>query len=358
MTLMNTMIVTDTMFGPIILTEKKNNNNKNQAMIIEPNAANTHLTGLDSHQHPLPLDHKTSHQQNQRFVQKMGPSLDLASFSPFRFIPVRKRCRFRHCRERYPAPAQGSQTHKFLHYIGPIRAYILPQHLYANEFVSELDFCSCKIKPSGLVNWSSLKRLCIGFTALCEDGIRKVLMGSPRLEFLKLNNCFRFNRLDIVSESLRKLVIDGYLDRDYIDNSDGGSDEAELEIVGDFFRKKCWIKNVSALVEVKLQFFSSSDFKDFGEEDACKRHEDNVKKLIESLHHVKNLNVGKWCLTALSIMSVKHLPSPLSMCKCLMIQTSMGKCDLLGIGSLLQSSPYVETLVIDINPATTCGQRL
>ncbi|KAF3948840.1 hypothetical protein CMV_025210 [Castanea mollissima] len=84
------------------------------------------------------------------------------------------------------------------------------------------------------------------------------------------------------------------------------------------------------------------------EEDAVERHEDNVKKLLESLHHVKNLTVGIWCLTALSIMSVKHLPSPLSKCKCLTIQTSMGKCDLPGIGSLLQSSPYVETLVIDI----------
>nr|POE84592.1 hypothetical protein CFP56_70681 [Quercus suber] len=30
----------------------------------------------------------------------------------------------------------------------------------------------------------------------------------------------------------------------------------------------------------------------------------------------------------------------------------MGKCDLPGIGSLLQSSPYVETLVIDI---TSCN---
>ncbi|KAK7842498.1 putative f-box/lrr-repeat protein [Quercus suber] len=50
----------------------------------------------------------------------------------------------------------------------------------------------------------------------------------------------------------------------------------------------------------------------------------------------------------LSIMSVKNLSSPLLKCKCLTIKTSMKKWDLPGIASLLQSSPYVETLDIDI----------
>ncbi|XP_075667873.1 putative F-box protein At1g49610 [Castanea sativa] len=261
---------------------------------------------------------------------------------------------------RFATNAKVDQLRLYLSPPDPLdpNGYQLPQHLYANEFVSEFNFSFCNIKPIGLLNWVSLKHLCIQKSALREDVIRKVLVGSPRLESLELHDCYGFHRLDIVSESLRKLVIDGYLDRDYIDNSDGGSDEAELEIVapkihsleivGDFSRKKCRIKNVSALVEVKLGFYLTSDFEYREEEDAVERHEDNVKKLLESLHHVKNLTVGIWCLTALSIMSVKHLPSPLSKCKCLTIQTSMGKCDLPGIGSLLQSSPYVETLVIDI----------
>ena len=60
-------------------------------------------------------------------------------------------------------------------------AYLLPQHLYTNEFVSELFFCFCKIKPKGLVRWSSLTCLVIKLTTLCEDAIRKVLMGCPKL---------------------------------------------------------------------------------------------------------------------------------------------------------------------------------
>ncbi|KAM4113166.1 hypothetical protein ACJW30_05G198900 [Castanea mollissima] len=35
-------------------------------------------------------------------------------------------------------------------------------------------------------------------------------------------------------------------------------------------------------------------------------------------------------------------------CKCLTMKTSLKRWDLAGIASLLQSSPYVETLVIDI----------
>ena len=50
------------------------------------------------------------------------------------------------------------------------------------------------------MGWSSLKRLCIGYTALSEDVINKVLMGSPRLEFVKLHNCYQFNQLDMVSD--------------------------------------------------------------------------------------------------------------------------------------------------------------
>ncbi|KAF3949852.1 hypothetical protein CMV_024325 [Castanea mollissima] len=48
-----------------------------------------------------------------------------------------------------------------------------------------------------------------------------------------------------------------------------------------------------------------------------------------------------------SIMPVKHLPSPLSKCQCLTIVSRMEKWSLPGIGILLQSSPYVETLNID-----------
>ncbi|XP_065618068.1 putative F-box protein At1g49610 [Quercus suber] len=232
--------------------------------------------------------------------------------------------------------------------------YQLPQHLYANEFVSEFNFSFCKIFPTGLLRWSSLKRLSIGHSALCEDVIRKVLMGSPRLESLELHDCYGFHRLDIVSESLRKLVVDSYL----IDMLESEERQLELEIVapkiecleilGCFRMKKCRIKDVSALVEAKLDFNMRNGYGSDEEEGACEEYQDIVRDILESVHHVKKLTVGHWCLMVVSIMSMEHLPSPLSKCQCLTMKTDMEKENLPGIARLLQSSPFVETLSMNV----------
>ncbi|XP_030966371.1 putative F-box protein At1g49610 [Quercus lobata] len=229
--------------------------------------------------------------------------------------------------------------------------YQLPQHLYANKFVSEFNFSCCKILPKALPHWSSLKRLCIWNSALCEDVIRKVLMGSPRLESLELHQFWGFTRLDIVSESLRKLVIDSYVQHMF--ESEERKLELELvapkieclEILGCFYMNRCRIKDVSALVEAKLDFDMRMEEEE--EDDGLEEFQDILRDILESVHHVKKLTVGSSCLMALSIMTVKHLPSPSSKCKCLTI-ASMGEWDFPKILSLLQSSPYMETLVLDI----------
>ncbi|KAK7842492.1 putative f-box protein [Quercus suber] len=176
------------------------------------------------------------------------------------------------------------------------------KHLYTNEFVSELDFYFCKIKPNGIVNLSSFTRLTIGFTALCEVAIKKVVMGSPRLEYLELDNCCRLNRLDLVSESLRKLVIYSYFMRSSVGRSPDPVFELEivapkirsLEILGFFLMKKCRIKDVSSLVEAKLDF--NCEVKEEDQESAYKEYEQTERELLESLHHVRELTVGKWYL--------------------------------------------------------------
>ncbi|XP_050290561.1 F-box protein At5g03100-like [Quercus robur] len=261
----------------------------------------------------------------------------------------------------------------FLRHID-LEGYQLPQHLYANEFVSKFNFSYCKIFPNGLLHWSSLKHLCIGQSALCDDVIREVLMGSPRLESLELHDCWDFIRLDIVSESLRKLVIDSYV----IDMLEGDVRELELEIVapkihfleilGNFEKIKCRIKDVSALVEAKLDFdmrkshtyYFEDDYhaeyikKYYEEEEGYKEYQDIVRDVLDSVHHVKKLTIGNWCLMIVSIMSEKYLPSPLSKCQCLTIETKMEKWSLPGIGILLRSSPYVETLNIDFPSSLSC----
>ena len=170
----------------------------------------------------------------------------------------------------------------------------MPQHLYANEFVSELDFHYCKIKPNGLIGWSSLKRLYFGYTSLPDDVIKKVLLGSPRLESLELHECYDFYRLDMVSESLKKLVIDSYY------GEVGWDEELELEIVApkieslkiiwSFYEmRKCQIKDMSSLVVIKVDFEIPIDFDCEDEEDLFEACENIVRGLFESLHQVKKL---------------------------------------------------------------------
>ncbi|XP_050290564.1 F-box protein At5g03100-like [Quercus robur] len=261
--------------------------------------------------------------------------------------------------------------------------YQLPQHLYANEFISELNLSYCKIFPNGLLHWSSLKHLCIGQSPLHEDVIRKVLMGSPRLESLELHDCWEFNRLDIVSESLKKLVIDGYL----MGMSKRYAPVLELEIVapkihsleilGNFYYTTCRIKDVSALVEVKLDFdmrrrYHSEEDNYIKEVYGYKEYRGIVRDILQSVHHVKKLTVGNWCLMVVSLIIAKHPPSLqkkcicttetnmenwnlLTKCQCLTMETNMENWNLPGIAFLLQSSPYLETLNFHIPPFCRIG---
>ena len=64
-----------------------------------------------------------------------------------------------------------------------------------------------------------------------------------------------------------------------------------LEILGCFYVNRCRIKDVSALVEAKLDFDMRME-----EEGALEEFQDIVRDILESVHHVKKLNVGNSCL--------------------------------------------------------------
>ncbi|KAK9267347.1 hypothetical protein L1049_009771 [Liquidambar formosana] len=49
------------------------------------------------------------------------------------------------------------------------------------------------------------------------------------------------------------------------------------------------------------------------------------------------------------MLELNDMLSPLSKCKCLILDTCVKKCDLPGIAGLLQVSPYLETLIINMN---------
>ena len=61
------------------------------------------------------------------------------------------------------------------------------------------------------------------------------------------------------------------------------------------FWGECRIKDVSALVEAKLNFNMRNRYDSDEEEGACEKYQDIVRDILESVHHVKKLNVGNWC---------------------------------------------------------------
>ncbi|KAE9461818.1 hypothetical protein C3L33_06307, partial [Rhododendron williamsianum] len=165
--------------------------------------------------------------------------------------------------------------------------YELPQLLYANSRFKELRFSLCWVMPKGNVAWNSLNKLSIGYVELSEDVIERILAGSPVLELLELHHCKVFNYHLVLFDEERAV--------DY------------------------------------------------------ERIQNMVVGLLASLAHVKNLTLGTLAIEVLSIMEAKGLSSPLLKCECLTLHTQINKHVLLGIASILKSTPNLETLAMNLS---------
>ncbi|KAL7243865.1 hypothetical protein ACSBR1_016144 [Camellia fascicularis] len=231
----------------------------------------------------------------------------------------------------------------------------LPQRLFTNSSLAILSVLNCVVAPSGDVNWRSLKSLSVEYVLLSDEMIVKILSGCPVLEFLKINSCSGTSRLDINSASLKRLVI-VFVFRN--------SDESMLEIsapnlqslklLGHFLLIKCRLVNVSSLVLAHLGFtFDGTSGQDII--DDYEKQRNQLGELLERLQHVKEIQLGNWCIQVLLIAEVKCLPSPTSSYKILTLHTHIMKFDIPGIARLLQSSPSLETLIVDMS--ALCHRR-
>ncbi|XP_075109435.1 F-box/LRR-repeat protein At3g26922-like [Nicotiana tabacum] len=72
-----------------------------------------------------------------------------------------------------------------------------------------------------------------------------------------------------------------------------------------------------------------------------------LKELLHSVANVEDLELGPWGIECLSILELKGWQSSPSSRKYLKLDTALEQSDVLGICSFLQSSPDLETLVID-----------
>ncbi|KAK8585283.1 hypothetical protein V6N13_139217 [Hibiscus sabdariffa] len=172
------------------------------------------------------------------------------------------------------------------------KPFSLPQFLYLSWSLKDLILRQCVVLPTRQVSWPRLKVLSINYSRLTSEAIENVLSGSPNLQKLKLHNCGGVNR--ICSMSLETLEVDAIYEL-----------HEKNESVTGFHVRISVIEPLRVYVQKNIQGF---------------------------------INMG----------NKKGMSSPLSKCHCLVLDTEICEWDIPGIVSLLQSSPYLKKLVINL----------
>lgn len=230
--------------------------------------------------------------------------------------------------------------------------YLVPQHLYRNSTITKLTLEMCTLKPCGLIRWKSLKYLSIRHSKLSRDLVRTILEGSPVLEFLELQ-LIRVKQVDINSVSLKKLVMDNCYN--YRSSRNG----FPLEISAPNLQSLGLSGMVTSFKLIHIQNLVDCNLSTRLEiEDHENGYEVCHNALRENLHsiqHVKRLTIGIWWLQILSVLELKGVVLPTFKCECLILERIMKECDFPGIAGLLQNSPNLQTLVIDMT--TSCNEK-
>ncbi|KAH0681371.1 hypothetical protein KY284_022456 [Solanum tuberosum] len=225
-------------------------------------------------------------------------------------------------------------------------AYELPLTMYTCSPLITM-YLSHWVFDKGLnIDWNSLKSLTLDSIELEADDIVILLSSCPALETLELSFCKRltltypseplngeYDSLEIFAPHLKHLDISGEL--------------------GDF---KCMLVNISSLVIARLAFsiccitdyWNKEDIK----EDSCRDYHQVIRNLIldylQKLSYATELIIGCWFAEVVFMMKVEGVMLPELRCKCLTLELRVSEYNLYGIASLLQTSPLLESLNINI----------
>ncbi|KAL0404937.1 UNVERIFIED_CONTAM: F-box/FBD/LRR-repeat protein [Sesamum radiatum] len=224
--------------------------------------------------------------------------------------------------------------------------YLLPQMMYSNSSLTRLSMEGCIISPKRTVEWGSLTTLYLDKVVLNDHVIEKILSGCPALYELELMACTGLYYLKIDHQSLRELKIGCWK------GEKSGYCETFLEISAPYIHtlqisqhprgRRLRLTDVASLVRADIDF-------------EVDLHPVSVKliscteELFNSLQHVKELEVGYGCLEVLSMLAVKGWLLPHSERRRLIIDASKDENSIPGILCLLESSPYLETMVISLD---------
>ncbi|KAG5632772.1 hypothetical protein H5410_004489 [Solanum commersonii] len=197
--------------------------------------------------------------------------------------------------------------------------------------------------------------------------IKNLLSGCPALETIVFNRVGGFRCLEINSLKVKSLKLEGYW-VNYAGKRDRSFEICapylqHLELSHDFHDFKCSLVDVSSVVNAKITFditcikdldndydqYSDSDEED---EDSCSDYHQAFKTLIQDylqkLSRATKLTFGTLFTQVLCILQFKGVPIPELECKHLVLELHLEKFSLYGAADLLQASPLVETLNIEI----------
>ncbi|VFQ59570.1 unnamed protein product [Cuscuta campestris] len=218
--------------------------------------------------------------------------------------------------------------------------YTLNKEMCSCSSLTSLSLDGCTIEPQRAISWPSLTSLEIYNVDLPQPVVENILSGCPALKSLYLIGCWGFTFLLIKSQNLCELMV-------HDPEEAGGFNFLHisapfLKSLNIWFRpeKKMKLSQTSSLVSATFHF---SDFGGPCSEAVVS----NTKEIFENTQQVKELELGRDAMKALAVLLPNGWQLPKSTRRCLTISSFSNNAESIScIVALLESSPYLETLII------------
>ncbi|KAL3620500.1 hypothetical protein CASFOL_035412 [Castilleja foliolosa] len=223
------------------------------------------------------------------------------------------------------------------------KMYTLPRTMFRSAQLKWLTLRGCVVAPLGTIEWPSLTELSIEHSKLEQHVMDEMLLGCPVLRCLVLIYCWGFTRLEVSSKSLYELRVS--------DPEDDDEDLLEpiLQISAPYLhtlsvilypkgRKLC-LENTSSLVRATLDFV-------IGDWESYEERISDAKELFEKIRHVKVVRLG-YIYMEVCVAAIKNYRFPQSARTCLTVEVVTRECSIHVLLGLLESSPKLESLVIE-----------
>ncbi|CAH9078958.1 unnamed protein product [Cuscuta europaea] len=220
--------------------------------------------------------------------------------------------------------------------------YKLPNLIFDYPHLKDLWLRRCILAPLTVVDWPSLRRLYLEDIELPQDVLDKIIAGCPLLYKCLLSSCWGFSRFEANIQKFTLLGIG--------DSEDGNKDPlleisaplAQTLVLTPYLQGRKWrITNISSAVKATIDLVGS-DW-----DPSCDEIMSNTKDFLDNLQHVNKLNLGRDIMQVISMIALNSWELSHSTRRCLEVNVSCNDLDIDGIICLLESSPNLETLVID-----------